>query len=344
MPSVYPGGLDSWPTDKTNATLTVDDHAPIHNDLADAINKIEAELGIEPSGTAATVKARLDAIYDVIARTNEPATPGSNLLRVYGRLIAGRAMLKGKGPSGLATPYQPALFQNTVRWISPNTTTSFSLIGGAVTSVGTLSHPTPTATSFGYCTNIVSAGTANTAGGTSDAVTPYLRGDGSAGQASGWFFVTRFWIPAAGDLTNSGFIAGMTNATLANMAAAAVPTQNNWAMLSQHDAAGDFRATKFGFGVKSTGTPVWVDTGIVPAINKLYDFYMFSPPYQGAASPLYMRLDNVVDDVTFEHTFPNTEAQLPQATALLRSFVGCVTTEAVAKNIRVKKIYVESDW
>lgn len=46
MASAYPGGLDSLATDKTNSTVTEDDHPDHHNDTADAANKIEAQLGI----------------------------------------------------------------------------------------------------------------------------------------------------------------------------------------------------------------------------------------------------------------------------------------------------------
>ena len=49
MASAYPGGLDSFATNKTNATTTPTDHPTHHNDLADAINQIEAALGILPA-------------------------------------------------------------------------------------------------------------------------------------------------------------------------------------------------------------------------------------------------------------------------------------------------------
>jgi hypothetical protein len=69
MASAYPGGLDSLSTSKANATATVTDHAAHHNDLADAVNKIEAELGTNPSAGYATVTARLLAL--------QPAAPSA---------------------------------------------------------------------------------------------------------------------------------------------------------------------------------------------------------------------------------------------------------------------------
>lgn len=60
--SDYPGGYDSFPDPDT--TL---DGTPLHSDLHeshnDAIEKIQAELGLTPSSSWATVSARLDAQF-----------------------------------------------------------------------------------------------------------------------------------------------------------------------------------------------------------------------------------------------------------------------------------------
>jgi len=61
MPSVYPGALDSLPINHFDDPSQIIYAAHV-NDLADAVNKIEAELDANPSGAFATVKARLDAI------------------------------------------------------------------------------------------------------------------------------------------------------------------------------------------------------------------------------------------------------------------------------------------
>lgn len=55
MPSGYPAALDAFATNKADGTATATDHAAHHNDLADAVNKIEAELGVNPSGNLATL-------------------------------------------------------------------------------------------------------------------------------------------------------------------------------------------------------------------------------------------------------------------------------------------------
>ncbi len=74
MSSVYPGSLDSLATDKTNATEQADDHPGHHNDLADAVNKIEAELGTAPSGSFTTVRERLEDIEADITGGGVPST------------------------------------------------------------------------------------------------------------------------------------------------------------------------------------------------------------------------------------------------------------------------------
>jgi len=72
MASVYPTGLDAFSTGRTNATVMTTTHPADHNDANDALNKIEAELGINPSGTQATVVARLDLL--------NPAAPSAYTL------------------------------------------------------------------------------------------------------------------------------------------------------------------------------------------------------------------------------------------------------------------------
>jgi hypothetical protein len=63
MASGYPGALDSFATNRTDATVMTGTHPADHNNENDAINKIEAELGVNPSGASATVVARLNIIH-----------------------------------------------------------------------------------------------------------------------------------------------------------------------------------------------------------------------------------------------------------------------------------------
>lgn len=72
MASGYPTVLDNFAANKQDdidsksgvdlgVSTTTGDHAQHHNDLADAVNKIEAELGTDAAGTFTDVKTRLNA-------------------------------------------------------------------------------------------------------------------------------------------------------------------------------------------------------------------------------------------------------------------------------------------
>lgn len=64
MASSYPGALDSFtnPTATDSLNSATVPHATQHANANDAIEAIQAELGTDPAGAAATVKARFEAI------------------------------------------------------------------------------------------------------------------------------------------------------------------------------------------------------------------------------------------------------------------------------------------
>ena len=66
MASTYPGAVDAFDTiasdKKTSDAVGGRTHRDMHNDLGDAIEAVQAELGTDPSGASATVKARFEAI------------------------------------------------------------------------------------------------------------------------------------------------------------------------------------------------------------------------------------------------------------------------------------------
>ncbi|MEK9646906.1 MAG: hypothetical protein VW547_15320, partial [Alphaproteobacteria bacterium] len=66
MASNYPGSLDTFDTiasdKKTSDSVGGRTHRDMHNDLGDAIESVQTELGTNPSGSYATVKARFEAI------------------------------------------------------------------------------------------------------------------------------------------------------------------------------------------------------------------------------------------------------------------------------------------
>lgn len=70
MPSSYPGGFDTFGaptgTDSTATAIGGRTHSQSHTDLGDAIEAVQAELGVNPAGGYATVAARLAAFADVV--------------------------------------------------------------------------------------------------------------------------------------------------------------------------------------------------------------------------------------------------------------------------------------
>ena len=64
MATSYPGTLDNFtnPTGSDTLDSATVPHATQHANANDAIEAIEAELGTNPKGASATVKARLDTL------------------------------------------------------------------------------------------------------------------------------------------------------------------------------------------------------------------------------------------------------------------------------------------
>ncbi len=77
MPTVYPGALDSFVNPTDTDTLDSPPHDGQHTDVNDAAEAIEGELGINPRGAFATVRARLDAKdieTDMVSSRNDVVT------------------------------------------------------------------------------------------------------------------------------------------------------------------------------------------------------------------------------------------------------------------------------
>jgi hypothetical protein len=64
--SAYPGALDNFaaasPTNLADSDATGRTHSERHDDVEAAVEAVQAELGTDPAGASATVKARFDAI------------------------------------------------------------------------------------------------------------------------------------------------------------------------------------------------------------------------------------------------------------------------------------------
>lgn len=268
--------------------------------------------------------------------TTDPSPPAADTTVVYGKTISGRSLLKTIGPSGLDTSLQPAIFQNSLWLVQPNTTTSVSAIGGSVTSVGTLSHPTPSSTSNGFCTNFVSGAVAGNTTGTGQAIAPLCTGTGPTANG-GFFFVTRLWLPDANygtGATGSRFFVGVTDQTMANSVGLDNPAGSR-AGFSFSTNLGD---TNWMFSTKDGVTEGRNSTGMLFEVGKLYDFFIFAP---AGGSEIFWRVLNLEDNTSFEGS---TTTNLPGTGTYMRAGFQLATLTTTARNIRMKKIYVETDY
>lgn len=282
-----------------------------------------------------TLSAFKDFLFELIGVSAEPSTPSAGKLKIYSKAISGRMLLKIKSFSGLDTPLQPAIFQNSLWLVQPNTTTSVSAVGGAVTSVGTISTITPSTTSNGLCSNFASAATANATCGTGQTVAPLNTSSGVASNG-GFFFVTRLWFPDANygtGATGARFFAGTTSNTMAVSVGADNPAGSRVGFSYSTNLAD----TNFYFTTKDGTTETRTDTGMAFVVNKLYDFYIFKAP---SGTSVYWRVDNLTNGTTFEG---NTSATLPASATYMRGGFQLATLTTTARNIRMKKIYIEMD-
>jgi len=99
--------------------------------------------------------------------TTDPTPPSGGII-VYSKEVAGRSLPKFMPPSGLDSVLQTAISQNRMSIAAPGLTTALSYFGmGAMTAVGTVSHPAlatsslRTITSRGIVTSAAGAGNAS---------------------------------------------------------------------------------------------------------------------------------------------------------------------------------------
>jgi hypothetical protein len=269
-------------------------------------------------------------------RTSNPTTPGADLIRVYARRVAAPA-LQIIGPNGVATPLQPMLGTRSQVIIRPNTTTSVSSVGNSVTSVGTLSHPTPDNT-YGRMTNFASAATGNVTCGTGNNATIWRRG-ASSSSIAGFFMICRLGFPDAsydesGASTGKRIFLGLTSNTLAGMANTDAPT-GHWCGFWRVNVNGGLTHTNWRFGSRDNVTTTSDDTGLVFTPQNIYQFAIYCPPGSG---DIFWRIDNINAGTTAEGT---KSTNLPGTTTNMRAGFQVGQVAAVAANVRMGILVVE---
>lgn len=141
-----------------------------------------------------------------------PTAPPEGDVSIYSRVRAGRPMVDVMSGSGRDYPLQPFLGLNRVSMWLPNTTTTITIWGMPITSVGVVSTPTLAATNLLASASRwrqTSAATANAAAENRCAQTVVWRGN--AAGLGGFQFVARVAIPLSS--TNGRGFFGLTSST-----------------------------------------------------------------------------------------------------------------------------------
>jgi len=267
-----------------------------------------------------------------------PTAPAANTLNLFARNLGGRMALRMQGPSGLSTPLQPSFFQNNIMMINTNTTTTITSIGNTVTSVGTISHPTPTLL-YGWMTNFATTAISASTSGTGNNGLLWTRST-NVTDAAGFFFNTRLAFPDSsydetGMSTGTRIFVGLTSQTMANSVTVNDPVGVRVGFSRIH-VNGSPPDSNWFLSLKATSEER-IDTQMVFTPECIYDFYLFCPP---TGSFISWRIDNITLGTSQEGT---TTVQLPTVGVYMRAGFQLLTVNAVVRNIRMQRVYVESD-
>lgn len=208
--------------------------------------------------------------------TTDPTAVAGKLL-IYAKDFAGRYLPKWLGPSGVDTPFQAGLFFNQVSLIQAGSGTAPSVLGCAITNVGTVSHPTPTTTNIVSQTRRfvnTSAATVGALASTRVTVLECWRGNNAG--VGGFFVVARFGLTTL--QAGMRFFAGLsstattaptnidptTSTTAAVIGMAVNSNTGNWNLI--HNTAGT--------------APTVLDLGVTFPVNNtdMLELILFAKP------------------------------------------------------------------
>lgn len=287
--------------------------------------------------TTATTTIGSDLIT-LAARSSNPSAPGSGLL-LYTLPTAGRNLPRFIGPSGLDSFVQPALFGNGVMMVTPNTTTTFNVIGTVQpTNVGTLSHPTLNANSFRESTRraqLLSAATGGSASETRIAYASVWRGNGAG--LGGFYFRARIGL---GPIVSTQRLAvGLWAATGATPTTIDPSTIVNGIWFGND--AGDSNYQIMYNNASGTATKIDLGASFVKnVLNAMYDVTFFAAPNSNSIGYSITRNN---DGATVSGVI-TSDIKLPVQTAFLAPHLYLNNGgTASAVTLDIMKLYIETD-
>lgn len=284
--------------------------------------------------------------YSAIA---DPSAPSTDTLRFYSKRVSGRMLPKWKGPSGLDTPFQPALFGNNVVLYMPNTGTTAGINLGTPWAVGTtIGHPAPTAGAYTQMKRTTSTNVVTTQnqvlGVSSIASNSHSFWRGNAAGLGGFFFFARFGIETltAGSPNATRLFVGLHSGTTSILASDTIPAIS--AIGLWHDTTDGANVINLltKNGTTSTKNALTGSPSTPYATGQAYDFFMYCKP---ADSVIYYRLDDLLTGITLVDS--SVDTTIPAAGTFMGPVVGMsngtANTTASTVAIGVNRIYVESD-
>ncbi len=268
---------------------------------------------------------------------SNPAVPPSDTLRLYSKKISGRTMPKWTPPSGMDTPFQPALFGNNIVLWQPGLTSGVLLgsSGTAITAgVSTLPSVTNKYTSLRRSVFTVATGINLMNSYRSDAM--FFRG--AVPGMGGFFFFCRFGFNVW-TTTNRffvGFAADTTTlltadpSTKFNILGFGVDTADTAISFIHNDASG-----------AASKEPIPGQPALTTA--NVYDAYIYCKPND---TNVYYRLDDLSAGVTIIDSVISTN--LPVATTNMTAVCGigsgATNSGAAVASFGLNRLYIESDF
>ncbi len=274
-----------------------------------------------------------------LLNTTDPAAPTGGLL-LYAKSVAGRALVKIIGPSGIDTALQTGLHGNSVFLLSPsNGTTAPTVIGGQLTTATTISHQQTIASANPWqATRRARFQTSTTAGNATGARTAYGQWFfGNAADFGGFFFRAQFGMNI--NLNGGQKFCGLA---FASTAIAGDPSGLLNMCGMGYDAADASTGNWKFMRNDGTGVATKVDLGVDAARNTThgYDLIMFAKPN---AAELFVRIVNIHTGIVVLDTSYTTDIPALN-TALSFKCEARNGAVAAADNIEIAKAYIESDY
>lgn len=268
--------------------------------------------------------------------TSEPSS--GSLSKFYvNTLRADKPQLEVVDSDARRYPMQPSLLEKTVFMMTPNATTSALYLGSAGTSAGTLSTVAPA--TVGSALFPITTGFST---GTTAATVAGLRMSNNAFRHSnlgGFYLGCHLGLPDAsydqsGASTGSRIFVGMSDQT--SMVGSDNPS-GNYAGFMRNNVNGGYLHSNWQFVTKNGTTQTLTDTGMAFTPQNMYAFYVHSKP--GVSGTIFWTIKNLTTDSSQSGS---VSATLPSTTANLGPVVQIINVNAVARILRVAKVYCEN--